>query len=75
MGRSIFLGRMGSDSLPTLVVRAESGLSQETARRMQELIPNSGVVKVEHARHDVHLENPDQWREVLARFPAEVSRE
>src|SRR6266851_890667 len=60
---------------PTVIVRAERGLSQETASHMQELLPNSRVVDVRGARHDVHLERPDQWREVLSRFLAEVARD
>jgi len=60
---------------PTVIVRAERGLSQETASHMQELLPNSRVVDVRGARHDVHLERPDQWREVLFRFLAEVARD
>ncbi len=60
---------------PTLIVRAEHGLSEETASRMQELLPGSRVGYVQGARHDLHLERPDQWREVVSRFLAEVARD
>jgi pimeloyl-ACP methyl ester carboxylesterase len=60
---------------PTLIVRAEHGLSQQTASHMQELLPGSRVVDLQGARHDLHLERPDQWREVLSRFIAEVSKD
>ncbi len=58
---------------PTLIVRAENGLSVATASYMQELLPGSRVVDVQGARHDLHLERPDQWRSVVSRFLAEVA--
>jgi pimeloyl-ACP methyl ester carboxylesterase len=58
---------------PTLIVRAEHGLSEVNARHMQELLPNSRVVEVQGARHDLHLERPNQWRDLVSRFLAEIA--
>ncbi|MDQ6876833.1 MAG: alpha/beta hydrolase [Candidatus Dormibacteraeota bacterium] len=56
---------------PTLIVRAEHGLPEGIASHMRDLLPGSRVVEVQGARHDLHLERPDQWREAVSRFLAE----
>jgi pimeloyl-ACP methyl ester carboxylesterase len=53
---------------PTLVVRAESGVSSDLALRMIELQPKARLVEVADARHDVHLEQPAKWRRALESF-------
>jgi len=57
---------------PTLIIRAELGLSATTAARMQALMPTSDVVEVGGTRHDLHLENPAEWRDLVLRFLAET---
>lgn len=59
---------------PTLIVRAEQGLSKATAGQMQATLHSSRVVEVQSARHDLHLERPDRWRDLVSRFLAEVAR-
>jgi pimeloyl-ACP methyl ester carboxylesterase len=53
---------------PTLVVRAENGLARELALRMVEAATSARLVEIKHASHDVHLEQPEQWRRALEPF-------
>jgi pimeloyl-ACP methyl ester carboxylesterase len=54
---------------PVLVVRGERGtLSHDEARAMAERGRDVSVVVVADAGHDVHLEQPEQWRRVLSSF-------
>jgi pimeloyl-ACP methyl ester carboxylesterase len=55
---------------PTLVVRAQGGVSQTLAKRMVDANTHATLVVVEDARHDVHLEQPARWRELLEPFAA-----
>jgi pimeloyl-ACP methyl ester carboxylesterase len=52
----------------TLVVRAENGVSLEAALRMIQLQPRATLVEIADAQHDVHLEQPAQWRAALQSF-------
>jgi len=51
----------------TLVVRAERGLDIGIAKRMASK-SNAQLVTVTEAGHDVHLEQPDAWRNALSSF-------
>jgi pimeloyl-ACP methyl ester carboxylesterase len=53
---------------PTLVVRAEHGIPRDDARRMLDLHHQSTLVEIPGTAHDVHLEEPEQWREALLGF-------
>jgi pimeloyl-ACP methyl ester carboxylesterase len=54
---------------PALIVRGESGmLSAETAAKMIDQRPGTEVREIAGAGHDLHLEQPKRWREVLTRF-------
>jgi pimeloyl-ACP methyl ester carboxylesterase len=53
---------------PTLVVRAEMGVPDYLTDRMTELQPNATLIEIADARHDVHLEQPRQWRQALEPF-------
>jgi len=53
-------------SCPALLVRAGDGsLSAGEAKAMADRGRRVGVVEVAQARHDVHLDRPEQWRSVL----------
>jgi pimeloyl-ACP methyl ester carboxylesterase len=56
-------------SCPTLVVRAgdgvvDSGLAAEMVGRQ----PRARLVEVPGAAHDLHLDRPAEWREILSDF-------
>jgi pimeloyl-ACP methyl ester carboxylesterase len=54
---------------PTLIVRGETGyLPREIALRMAELNPASEVAEITGAGHDLHLEQPEKWREAVEAF-------
>jgi pimeloyl-ACP methyl ester carboxylesterase len=53
---------------PTLVVRGESGLAEAEAEAMVAAIPLGQMATIAKAHHDVHLEQPDAWREALGHF-------
>jgi pimeloyl-ACP methyl ester carboxylesterase len=54
---------------PTLLVRGEHGsLSDRQVESMCALRPETEVVTVAGAGHDVHLEAPEAWLRVLSRF-------
>lgn len=58
---------------PTLVVRGAAGtLPPEVAREMAERLPSARVVELADAGHDLHLDQPDAWREALAGFLTEA---
>ena len=58
---------------PTLVVRAEDGVAREVALRMVEARPEARLAEITGARHDVHLEQPAEWRAALEAFLGETS--
>jgi pimeloyl-ACP methyl ester carboxylesterase len=54
---------------PTLLVRADSGVFPiEEARAMVDRLPTAELVEIRGAQHDLHLDQPLQWREELSRF-------
>lgn len=60
-------------SCPTLVVLGESGFfSADDAREIARERPNTTVVTVPGAGHDVHLERPDALRAIVADFLQEL---
>ncbi len=59
---------------PVLVVRAAGGVSPEETTRMAELLPDTRLAEIEDAGHDLHLDQPGRWREVVENFLADLSR-
>jgi pimeloyl-ACP methyl ester carboxylesterase len=58
---------------PTLVVRGEHGwLPPETAGDMLSRVPSARLAEITGAGHDLHLDQPDQWRRVVTDFLADV---
>jgi pimeloyl-ACP methyl ester carboxylesterase len=56
---------------PTLVVRAANGfITAELAGEMVSRLPRASLVEIADAGHDLHLEQPDEWRRVVLRFLA-----
>ena len=55
---------------PVLVVRAAGGPLSDTYARMVKSLPTARLVKVEDAGHDLHLDQPERWREALEEFLA-----
>ena len=53
---------------PILIVRAAGGDGWAEYQRMVELQPNAQLVEIVDAGHDVHLDQPQRWREALERF-------
>ena len=54
---------------PTLVVRAGNGAIDQTEMEiMADLLPKAGVVQLPGAKHDLHLDQPEEWREVVQSF-------
>ena len=53
---------------PSLIVRAEKGVPREDVLRMAEMQPDAQLVEIAEAEHDVHLDKPIEWREVLEPF-------
>jgi pimeloyl-ACP methyl ester carboxylesterase len=56
-------------SCPALVVRGVDGtLSRGDAEAMVARGRDVRLVEVAHAGHDVHLDRPEEWRQVLSTF-------
>ena len=54
---------------PALLVLGETGrISRDDIDRTRSLSPSLTVTAVPRAGHDVHLDNPDGWRDVAERF-------
>ena len=54
---------------PTLMVRAEDGfIDRDEMEMMADLLPQAVVVQLPGAKHDLHLDQPGRWREVVVRF-------
>lgn len=53
---------------PTLVVRGESGLAEIEAQAMVTAIPLGQMATIVSAHHDVHIEQPAEWRDALWSF-------
>jgi pimeloyl-ACP methyl ester carboxylesterase len=59
---------------PALVVRAPDGIPRRQAERMLELLPGSRLAEIAEAGHDVHLDQPERWRNVVQDFLDELVR-
>jgi len=57
---------------PVLVVRALSSGAPDISARMLAANPNAKLVEMQDAGHDLHLDQPEQWRSALAGFLREV---
>lgn len=58
---------------PAMVVRAECGvLDPAIVERMRATRPDTTVIELADARHDLHLDRPRAWREALEGFLATV---
>jgi pimeloyl-ACP methyl ester carboxylesterase len=53
---------------PTLVVRAAGSSGRDVYRRMVDSRPDARLAEIEAAGHDLHLDRPARWREVLEQF-------
>jgi pimeloyl-ACP methyl ester carboxylesterase len=54
---------------PILLVRAAGGIVDlETVDRMKVSAPQTQTAELEGARHDVHLDRPHDWQELLSHF-------
>lgn len=53
---------------PTLIVRGESGLAEDEVEAMATRLGAPAVETVARAHHDVHLEQPDEWRRIVEHF-------
>jgi pimeloyl-ACP methyl ester carboxylesterase len=59
---------------PALVVRAAGGAPLDECERMIELLPGARLAEIADAGHDVHLDQPERWTELLSTFLATVDR-
>ncbi len=59
---------------PVLVVRGADGTAGGAAQRMVEALSTAQAVEVEEAGHDLHLEQPRRWRQVLEEFLGSLER-
>ena len=55
---------------PALVVRAADGAPRADAQRMAEWLPGARLAEIAQAGHDLHLDQPDRWRNVVLEFIA-----
>lgn len=55
---------------PTLIIRGEHGMPDEEAQRMASRLEDAVVETVSGAGHDVHLEQPVEWRRMVQLFLA-----
>jgi pimeloyl-ACP methyl ester carboxylesterase len=54
---------------PTLVVRAGKGfIAPDLAREMVARLPHASLAEIPDAVHDLHLDRPEAWREVVTGF-------
>ncbi len=61
---------------PTLVVRAGNGMVEsQIVGEMADRLPQTQVVEIADAAHDVHLDRPDQWRDALVGFLDALGRQ
>jgi pimeloyl-ACP methyl ester carboxylesterase len=59
---------------PTLMVRAGDGvIDQNEMGMMADLLPQAEVVQLSGAKHDLHLDQPERWREVVLGFLSSMS--
>lgn len=61
---------------PVLIVRAGSGtLDRGDAEAMAETLPQARLVEIPDATHDLHLDQPSEWRGALRKFLDELDAE
>jgi pimeloyl-ACP methyl ester carboxylesterase len=53
---------------PVLVVRAAGGTPAADAQRMRAALPGATAAEIADSGHDVHLDQPERWREVVGDF-------
>jgi pimeloyl-ACP methyl ester carboxylesterase len=53
---------------PTLIVRAAGGPGRDVYQRMVGSRPHVHLAEIEDAGHDLHLDQPERWREALEAF-------
>lgn len=58
----------GNIRCPVLVVRAHARAPQAETQRMLQLLPQSRLVEIADSGHDIHLDQPERWREALETF-------
>jgi pimeloyl-ACP methyl ester carboxylesterase len=59
---------------PVLVVRAAGGTPVADVRRMAAERPGATATEIADSGHDVHLDQPERWREVVGDFLAQLRR-
>ncbi len=60
---------------PTLMVRAANGvIGQNEVEMMSAQLPAAEVTELPGAKHDLHLDQPDRWREVVQEFLGSITR-
>jgi pimeloyl-ACP methyl ester carboxylesterase len=59
---------------PVFIVRAAGTDPTGSYGRMVESLPTARLIEVEDAGHDLHLDQPQRWREVLEEFLATLDR-
>lgn len=52
----------------TLIVRGEHGMAGEMAQEMAAQVGDAAVATIRGAGHDVHLEDPGEWRRIVQPF-------
>jgi pimeloyl-ACP methyl ester carboxylesterase len=54
---------------PILVLRGVNGtVPADHARLITRRARNANLIEIDNAGHDLHLEQPEQWRKVLTEF-------
>jgi pimeloyl-ACP methyl ester carboxylesterase len=59
---------------PALAVRAADGVPRDECERMAELLPGCRLAEIAGAGHDLHLDQPERWRQVVTDFLAGLGR-
>lgn len=63
-----YWGEWANIRCPVLVVCAQVGAPNTEIQRMLELVPRSRLVEIANAGHDIHLDQPERWRQALETF-------
>jgi pimeloyl-ACP methyl ester carboxylesterase len=59
---------------PALVVRASEGAPRDQVQRMVDLLPGAQLAEIDDAGHDLHLDQPERWRQAVADYLAGLER-
>lgn len=55
--------------MPNPGVRAGNGVIDPNEMQMMcDLLPQAETVELPEAKHDLHLDQPERWREIVLRF-------